>query len=63
MSFGRISCQKSFDFLRLREEAVPADVEMKPLVSRGAGNAADVNRIRFEDGDGDVVFGEQVSGR
>ena len=37
-----------------------ADVEMKPLVSRGARNAAYVNRIRFQDRDVDVVLGEQI---
>ena len=49
-----------FDFLRLREEAMPADVEVKTLVGGGARNAADVDRVGFEDGDVDVVLGEEI---
>ena len=39
---------------------MPADVEMEALVGRGARDAADVNRVGFEDRDVDVVFGKQV---
>jgi hypothetical protein len=37
-----------------------ADVEMKTLVGRGARNAADIDWIRFQDRDVDVVLGKQV---
>ena len=39
-----------------------ADVEMESFVGRGAGNAADVNRIGLEDGDVDVVLGKEIGG-
>ena len=56
MSFRQNLLPEIVNFFRLREEAVPADVEMKTLVSRGAGDAADINRICLQDGDLDVVF-------
>ena len=50
------------DLLRLREEAMPADVEVESLVARGARDAADVLRIALQHGDGDSGFGEKVGG-
>ena len=52
-----------FDVLRLREEAVPADVEMKTLVGGRARNAADIDRVGFEHRDVDVVLGKKVRRR
>ena len=39
-----------------------ADVEQEVLVIGGAADAADVDRIRLDDGGRDALLGEQVGG-
>ena len=46
------------NFLRFREEAMPADVEEKALVIDRPADAADVDRVLFEDEDAAAGFGE-----
>ncbi len=38
-----------------------ANIEVKTLVVGGARNAADVNRVRLQDGDRDLVFREEIT--
>ena len=51
-----------FDGFRFGKEPVSADVEVKTFVSGGARNAADVNRIGFQDNHVDFLLGQEVTG-
>ena len=51
------------DRFRLREEAVAADIEVKTLVGRRSGDAADVDRVGLEHSDGHVVLGKKIRRR
>ena len=51
------------DLLGLGEEAVAADVEMEALVGLGAGDAADMDRIGFQDDDAASGLRQQVARR
>ena len=50
------------DFLRLREEAVPADVEHEAVVLDGAADAADIDRVLLDHDDRRVFLGQAVGG-
>ena len=51
------------DFLRFREEAVAADVEQKAFVIDRAADAADIDRVLFDDVDGFAGLRERVGCR
>ena len=50
------------DFLRLREEAMPADVEHEAVVFDRAADAAHVHRVLLDHDDRGVLLGEAVGG-
>src|SRR6266404_1206493 len=47
----------------LREETVPADIEMETVVSNGSRNATDINRIGFENDDIHVFLRKKIPRR
>ena len=49
-------------FLRLREEAMPADVEHEAVVFDRAADAADIHRVLLDHDDRGVLLGEAVGG-
>src|SRR5262249_57944356 len=61
--FWKIPPQRFSACFGFEKEGVPADIEMKTLVTHGAGNTPDIGRIGFQNENVDVVFRKQIAGR